>query len=172
MIKTIGAALILGAGTVAGFSMARRLNERCRLLQLWLRIIEIFKAEIYYQSRLLPEVFRRAAVLCDDSMMADVLRKLADSIGYGTSFEIDVVWRDFLHKSSGDMLATGDITILTDLGNYLGGTDREDQGSKLEFCKLALKHNLQLAEAERDRKTGVFRYSGFAVGAVLVLLLL
>lgn len=171
-MKMIGALLILGACSAAGFGMARRLNERCRLLQLWLRIIEIFKAEIYYQSRLLPEVFRRAADLCGDPAMTEELRRLADSIGYGTAFDIGMIWRDFLRKSGGDILATGDIIILTDLGNYLGGTGREDQGSKLEFCKLALKHNLQLAEAERDRKTGLFRYTGFAVGAVLVLLLL
>ena len=172
MFKMIGALFVIGASSLVGFGLGQRLVERCRLLRLWLHALEVLKAEIYYQADLLPEVFRKIARLIDDREMARAFQKSADGISFGAATGIIEIWPDLVARTGSFYLLPSDSLILNELGNYLGGTDRDDQCEKIKLCQSRLQNNLQLAETALRQKLNLFRYAGFAVGTMLVLLLI
>ena len=172
MAKFIGAALVISASSLMGLMAAQGFNRRSRLLRTWLRVMEIFQTEIYQQARFLPEVLERTARLTPDRELADGFISLAAQIQFGAGTGITELWESFLVDSNKGVLARADLQILCELGSYLGSTGREDQLNKIKICKAGLEYNLQLAEEERKKRSGVYRYLGFASGAMLVLWLL
>lgn len=172
MIKTVGAVLIIGTSTLIGFFYAQKFGERCQLLKLWLRILAIFQTEIYCQAQVLPEVFRRTALFIEDRYFANAFTWLASSLEFGSDQDFSEAWRRFLIETGVGVLTKNDLTVLNELGDYLGCTDRRDQLEKIVNCQAKLEQNLKTAENERSKRVGVYRYLGFAMGAVLVLWLL
>jgi stage III sporulation protein AB len=172
MLKIIGAVLIIGISTLAGFFFSQKFSERCHLLKLWLRILEIFQTEIYFQARLLPDVFRRTALSLDDRYFANAFTWLAASLEFGSDEDFGESWRRFLVETGLGILSKNDYLTLNELGNYLGCTDRNDQLAKIKTCRASLEMNLQSAEMEQSKRTGIYRYLGFAMGAIIVLWLI
>jgi stage III sporulation protein AB len=169
MIKLIGAVLIIGISTLTGFFVAQKFEERCQLLKLWLRVLEIFQTEIYFQARLLPDVFRKTASLLDDRYFVNAFTWLASSLEFGSDEDFGEAWRRFLIETGLGILTKNDYLILNELGNYLGSTDRNDQLEKIKACRASLALNLESAEIEQKKRAGVYRYLGFALGAIVVL---
>lgn len=172
MLKIAGALLVVGASSLIGFGLSNRLIGRCRLLKIWLYILEILKVEIYYQDNLLPEVFEKVARGINDPDLASSFHRLARSVTFGSGRQLGEVWRNYPVRTSACFLIQSDSLILNELGDYLGSTDREDQCEKIKRCQALLQNNLNLAEADQRKKLNLFRYLGFAAGAVLVLFLL
>jgi stage III sporulation protein AB len=172
MLKIMGALLVVGASSLIGFGLSNRLTGRCRLLKIWLHILEILKVEIYYQGNLLPEVFARIARGIDDRDLAYGFEKLARSVTFGSGAELKGAWRNYPVQAGSGFLNQSDFLILNELGDYLGSTDREDQCEKIKLCQSRLQNNLNLAETDQHKKLNLFRYLGFATGAVLVLCLI
>ncbi len=172
MGKMIGAFLIIGISTAAGFVYGQKFITRCYILKLWLRIIDIFQTEIYYEARRLPDVFQRAGFLIKDRCFEKAFSKLAESLQFGTSEDFQTNWHLFLRETGEGVFAKEDYLVLTELGNYLGSTNREDQLAKLKTCQASLMVNLQSAECEQRKRTRLYRYLGFAIGAIVVLWLI
>lgn len=171
MTKLSGAILIIGTSTLMGFLMAERLNERSRMLRLLIRLLNIIKTEIGYHSGLLAEVFQKAARLINDPQVALALRKIAENIGFGSDYNITELWKEFLNDQGLNSLSQEDRGVLEELGAYLGSTDREDQMTRIEGACLRLQLNLEAADSEKAKRVRLYRYFGFAAGAVLVCML-
>jgi stage III sporulation protein AB len=172
MVKFMGALLVIGAGFLAGLCFSQRLTERCRLLKIWFHSLEIMKAEIHYQNKLLPEVFQRVALLIGDPCFQAVFKELAGLVEFGSGAELSEVWSKTIAQTGSLSLTKSDYVALHELGNYLGSTDREDQCERIKLCQSRLQNNIQIAEIDRDKKINLYRYLGFAAGALLVLFLL
>jgi stage III sporulation protein AB len=172
MFKTMGALLVMSASIMAGLSYSHRLTERCRLLKVWFQILEIMKAEINYQNNLLPVVFQQVASRIGDPCFQAVFKKSAGLVEFGSGAELSEVWSKTIAQTGSLSLTTSDYAALYELGNYLGSTDREDQCERIKLCQSRLQTNLQIAEIDRDRKKNLYRYLGFAAGALLVLFLI
>jgi stage III sporulation protein AB len=172
MNKIIGAALIIGISTLTGYFFGQKFSERCRLLKLWLRIIDIFETEICFEARRLPEVFQRAAILLGERCFSYAFTWLAASLEFGTDEDFNAAWQRFLNETGLSILHRNDYLALHELGDYLGNTDRRDQLAKLKTCRASLIMNLQSAELEQNKRTRVYRYLGFAMGAIIVLWLI
>lgn len=169
MTSLTGALLIIGAGSALGYLAAHSLRERCRLLQLWIWVVEILKTEICFQSRLLPEVLRRVAELVDDPEIGKAFQELAQAVEYGADLDFTGAWRQFAAAPVWRALKPPERGILRELGAFLGSTGREDQLAKLNSCKSQLEQICQIAEADNRKQAGLYRYLGFAAGAALVL---
>ena len=169
MIKLIGAAMTIGASSLIGFSVAQRYAERCRLLKLWLSILDTLQTEIYFQSQMLPQIFRRIATLNNKDRITESFNEAACRLELGEGFSVAEVWDNLLQDSWLSALSKNDLLLLNELGFYLGATDRADQCEKIKACKARLETNLRYAEDESDKRLGLFRYLGFAVGAGLTL---
>ncbi|HBE80425.1 MAG TPA: hypothetical protein DDW65_21975 [Firmicutes bacterium] len=172
MIKIVGAILIIGISTLAGFFFGQRFSERCSLLKLWLRILDIFQTEIYFEARVLPDIFRRTAVIIKDRYFSNAFNWLAASLEFGSDQDFGEAWQKFLIETGLGILHKEDYLELNELGHYLGITDRNDQLAKIKTCHASLSFNLQAAEVERDKRTRIYRYLGFAMGAIVVLWLI
>jgi len=171
MLKMVGAFLIIGATTLAGFIRADRYRERCRLLNQWLSILTFLKTGIGYQAERLPELFGKVAALVQYQELSRLFRAAAEAVDFGSGRSVDDIWEQLLQDPQWDALHLSDRLILRELGQYLGTTDHRDQVAKINACQERLQQNLNLAEAECHKKVGICRYSGFAVGAAAVLLL-
>lgn len=172
MLKLIGALIVIGTSTLTGFIMAERLNERSRMLRVLIRLLNVLKTEIGYHSGLLAEVFYRAAQMINHPKIAVSLEKIARNIGFGSDFNIAELWEGFLNEKIMVALLKEDIAILKEMGAYLGSTDREDQIQRIETARAGLELNLEMANLDITRRVRLYRYFGFASGAVLVCLLL
>jgi stage III sporulation protein AB len=171
MTKLSGAILIMGTSTLMGFLMAERLNERSRMLRSLIRLLNIIKTEIGYHSGLLTEVFQKAAQLINDPKLALSLAKIAQNIGFGSDYNITQLWEGFINEKEMTVLLKEDRAILKELGLYLGSTDREDQAARIEGARIGLQLNLEGADLDRSKGVRLYRYFGFAAGAVLVCML-
>jgi stage III sporulation protein AB len=170
MISRLGAVLVITASTVWGCLAAQRFTERCRLLQIWIWAVEIIKTEIYFQSQLLPEVFRKVAVMVNDREIARLFAELATTAEYGSPVGFTAGWKVLLAQARWKSLKPPEREILQQLGMFLGGTDRRDQLAKLNAGQVHLEQTLATATTEQRRQVGLYRYLGFAAGATLVLL--
>ena len=171
MMKLLGAVLIIGVSSLGGFIWAEKLSDRCELLKEWLRVLELLQTEIYYQGRLLPEIFRRVSENGSASYLGEMFRKAADQLEFGSGRGVADVWEGLALARSG-LLQAADLRALLELGGYLGSTDRCDQLNKIKACKAHLELQLREAEQKRTMKTSLYRYLGFALGAAVVLWLL
>ena len=169
MISWMGGLLVIGASSVIGLLLACPYTERCRLLKIWEWVVEILKTEIHFQSRRMPEIFRRVGQLMDDPELEREFIALGSALEYGSDQGLETAWDGFLAQAAWRDLKSDDREILQQLGVFLGATDRKDQLAKLDSCKTRLERQLQSAETARRKQAGVCRYLGFAAGAVLVL---
>ena len=118
---------------------------------------------------MLPDVFRRTASLLDDRYFTNAFTWLATSLEFGSDEDFGEAWQRFLIETGLGILSKSDYLTLHELGNYLGSTDRKDQLEKIKTCRAGLAMNLQSAEIEQSKRTGIYRYLGFAMGAIIVL---
>lgn len=172
MSKLIGALLIIGTSTLTGAIIAERLLERSRLLRVLLRLLNVLKTEIGFHSRLLGDVFHKAAQVVNHRDMTISLEKIAKNIGFGSDYDLAELWEGFINENEMSALLTEDKVILKELGVYLGSTDREDQTARIETARIRLESNLEIADFNIARRVKLYRYFGFAAGAVLVCMLL
>jgi stage III sporulation protein AB len=169
MVNRIGAVLIIGASSAWGCLAAHRFTERCRLLRVWIWVLEIVKTEIYFQARLLPEVLQKVATLVNDREIGNLFRQLAASVEYGAVVGWTDGWRELLVAACWKSLKPAEKEVLQQLGLFLGSTDRQDQLAKLNTAKFNLEQLLLAATTEERKQVGLYRYLGFAAGAMLVL---
>lgn len=171
-MRWMGALLIIGATTAAGFIRAGRYTERCRLLEQWLSILTFLRTGIGYQAERLPQLFEKVAALARYPEIARIFRKAAKAVDFGSGNSVSDIWEQLLQEPEWDALHLSDRLILSELGQYLGATDYRDQVAKISACQERLRQNLNLAETESRKKVGICRYVGFVAGAAAVLLLL
>jgi stage III sporulation protein AB len=171
MIKAWGAFLVIGAATVWGYLAAVRFCERCRLLRIWIWIFEIMKTEIFYQSRLLPEILQKVAGQAGKAEIGRLFRELAADVTYGSAVVWTEAWRKLLAAPRWQNLKEPEREVLEQLGLFLGSTERQDQLEKLNGAKHSLEQILLTATADERKQVGLYRYLGFAIGVMLVLVI-
>ncbi len=164
--------MVIAASSLTGLLMAERLAERCRKLRQWLQILELLQTEIYYHNDLLPEVLARIAATVPDRFLADRLTQLAQQLSFGSEYSVAEAWTILTEQLTAAGMHPADCRILQELGQYLGSTERTDQMQKIKACQNRLEGNLARAEQEMERRTRIYRYLGFAAGAIIVLWLI
>ena len=172
MGKMLGIAIVMGVSSLGGFLLGERLAERCRMLRLWLRILELLKTEIFYHNFRLPEILMRIASTVRERTVASGFEQMAQRIAYGSECGVQEAWEALIEESGHRFLSRDDCEALTVLGYYLGNTDREDQAQKIASTRSWLEANLSEAELVAGKRIRLYRYLGFATGAMVVLLMI
>jgi stage III sporulation protein AB len=173
MNKLLGASLIIGASSLGGLLLSERLTERCRTIRNWIYVLEMLETEIFYQNYRLPEIFGRVGALLPNRTLGRAFEDLAMKVEFGSEQGVAAAWNGLLNDlGSAGRLERPERAVLEEFGLYLGATDREDQVRKIRGCRSRLESNLELAEIKAKQRTGLYRYFGFAAGAVVALWLL
>lgn len=170
MWKIAGAALVLSACSIAGFSLANQLRSRTReLADLQFGLI-LLEAEIRHGSTPLPEALES---LLDQvspqvgNLFNIVRRKLVS----GSSFSGGQAWTMALDEwSSTTNLEKKDLKILEKLSPGLGMAPMDEQLKRIHMVIQRLAA-AELEARDQQLKNGkLWSYSGVLVGMVLALI--
>ncbi|MBB6730532.1 stage III sporulation protein SpoIIIAB [Cohnella zeiphila] len=172
MLKLIGAALVLFAGTMIGFVQAARFAERPRQIRHLLHALQRLETEIGYGQTPLPDALRRMALVLPpplSGMFADIAGELRSERGGTVSESWERVLSDNWSSTS---MRAGEKEAMLRLGASLGGSGKEDQLKHVRLAMLQLQDEESAAREEQQRYEKLSRSLGVLGAALVVILML
>ncbi|MGO4544321.1 stage III sporulation protein SpoIIIAB [Paenibacillus sp. 2TAB23] len=171
MIKLIGAALILFAGTIIGFQQAARYADRPRQLRQLAHALQRLETEIGYGHTPLPEALERTASATPEPLAA-IFRRAAAGVWETESFSFRDSWEQAI-KQQWDMTAMrkNEQSVLIRLGSTLGISDKEDQLKHIHLALLQLKSEEDTAREDQGRYEKMWKSLGLLIAVLVVILM-
>jgi len=172
MIKAIGCLTILVASTICGFMYGERFKKRVRQLNEFERAINQLQDEIEYTHTPLPEALESVA----NKSVSPINKvfNMTSQILY--SGEVDSVYdsfkKTFLDDSIRLSLDTDDISVILDLAKTLGTSDIDGHKRIFSLVRGNLKKRISIAEEAMKKNLKMYRYLGFTIGAMIVIVLI
>jgi stage III sporulation protein AB len=169
MIKIIGCLLILGASTIAGFVFSESFKRRLKQLNEIERAIGQLENEIEYTYTPLPEALESVAQK-SELPISNVFLKASELLN---SNNVETVYEAFniCFKEESVDLNPDDINVVLDLSKSLGNSDIEGHKKIFSLAKGNLKKRIALAEEAKSKNVKMYRYLGFSIGAMIVIVL-
>lgn len=172
MLKLLGCSMILGGTTAVGFLYGETFKKRVQQLNELERVIMQLQNEITYVYTPLPEAFMKIA----QKSREPVNHILEDASEFLISNNVDNVYEAFkkaLIKNRDKLyLNEDDINILLDLTKNIGESDVYSQSNIFNLTLTNIKKQIKGAELIKNKNLKMYRYLGFSLGAVLVIILL
>ncbi|NLK52690.1 MAG: stage III sporulation protein AB [Syntrophomonadaceae bacterium] len=171
MLKLFGALLVVITGGFIGFGIA----EKYRLRPLQLRAIQsslmMLQTEISYTATPLPEALNRVAARCEFSakeLFAETARGLQKKQGLTAS----EAWAStLLNWQKKTVLKPGELSILHNLGEVLGTSEREEQIKHLLLAREQLHEEEVKAEKDRSKNETMWKYAGLLISLLIVVII-
>jgi stage III sporulation protein AB len=172
MLKLLGAALILFAGTAFGFYKASRYARRPRELRHLAHALTTLETEIVFGVTPLPAALARVASAVPrplSDLFHSAAERLREQRGERSA---DDCWKEAVEREwPKTALQRTERETLLSLGASLGVTDREDQAKHIRLCIAQLQAEELTARDEQARYEKMWRSLG-ALGAALVVILM
>lgn len=172
MIKTIGCLMILGASTIGGLIYSEGFKKRVRQLNEFERAIGQLQSEIEYTYTPLPEALSNVS-LKSEAPINKIFMK-ASKLLY--SNKVETVYEAFQRCfNDGDIflnLNKEDISVILDLSKSLGESDIEAHKKFFSLAKNNIKKRISIAETVANKNVRMYRYLGFSIGAMIVIVLI
>lgn len=171
MIKILGCMIVLITSTLAGFVYAEKFKNRVRELNEIEVCIYQLRNEIIYTHTPLVEALTDVANKTNEPLnsffkviSSNLLSKNCDSVyeAFKNAFEI---------CSENMTSIKEDKLIILNLSKSLGETDIDGQISVFELTIENLKKQIKGAEEIMKKNVKMYRYLGFCIGAMLVIML-
>jgi stage III sporulation protein AB len=171
MIRWLGAALVLFAGTMIGFIQAARYAERPRQIRHLIHALQRLETEIGFGSTPLPEALARIA----QALPAPLSELFADAAGQleeGRGETVQVCWeRAVTERWPATAMRQGEREAMLRLGASLGGSGKEDQQKHIRLAMAHLQAEEAAAREDQQRYEKLSRSLG-VLGAALVVILM
>ncbi|MCI3920175.1 stage III sporulation protein AB [Paenibacillus sp. TRM 82003] len=172
MLKWIGAALILFAGTAYGFAQASRYAKRPKELRQLASALLTLESEIVYGVTPLPAAMQRVASAAGrpvDRLFREAAERMQGrdaerTAGDCWSEAVDAAWPRLTLQAS-------EKASLLSLAPTLGLTDRDDQAKHLRLAVAQLRAEEESAREEQRRYGSMWKSLG-ALSAALVVILM
>lgn len=169
--RLLGAAMIVTASSSWGWRAAARLEARPQQLRALMSMLEMLETDISYGGVPLPVALRRIGRTLPEPA-GPLARDTAARLGGPRPVPVAEAWRLAVDGAAPrSALQAADWTIMTDLGEVLGASDREDQVRHLRLAHARLGQAIAPAEEEARRLGRVWRSLGLFGGLGLVLAL-
>lgn len=171
MVKWIGALLFIGATTLAGFEMSRRLNARPKQIRQVKNALQILEAEILYSQLPLPEAFLTIAKQIPQPSRS-FFQSLGDTL-HENNKDLYTVWNNQVNallKTSS--LSDNEGEILRQFGRTLGQHDFDQQQKHIHLTINHLDRELEEARDNQYRYGKMAKSLGLLCGLFIVLLLI
>lgn len=171
-LKFIGCLLVLIGCTLIGFFMGENLKKRFVQLKEIEQALYQLQGEIIYSHSALPEIFTNVSIKANkpiSQLFKDVAKLLQENKvnsvyeAFKESFNINKV---FLNINESD------IGILMDLSKSLGESDIEGQKNIINLTIKSIRSQLDEAEKSIKNNIKMYRYLGFSLGAILVIMII
>jgi len=172
MLKIIGAGLVVAACGLAGSMVAGNYARRPVELRTLQGALQGLETEITFAATPLPEAWERVGRQTAHPVGAIFIRAREALEGQDGCSAAEA-WRQGLEDAYHDTALTRqDLEILSDLGNCLGISYRDDQVKHLQLARENLKRQEAAAREEAARQVKTWRYFGVLGGLVVALLLI
>lgn len=170
-MRWIGALLLIGTTTLAGFEISRKLNDRPKQIRQIKNALQILEAEILYSQLSLQDAFQTIAKQIPDPIKS-FFYNLSESLNEG-NVDLYHVWDNHVTKLVQESSLSGnEKEILKQFGRTLGQHDFDQQQKHI---RLTINHMDRELEEARDNQ---YKYSkmakslGLLCGLFIVLLLI
>lgn len=169
--KLIGSLLVLSASTFGGFLLAEGFRKRVSQLNELQRTIYQLQNEILYTHTILPQAFLNIS-----KKSKKPISELYQLISHTLLFnEVDNVYEAFKYAVDNYKnelnISVEDINVFLDFGKSLGTSDLEGQKSIFSLTIENLKKQIKNAEELKIKNIKMYRYLGFSIGALIVIML-
>lgn len=171
ILKFIGCILILTASTTAGFLYSDNFKKRVSQLNELQRCLHQLQNEILYTYTPLTESFFNVSIKSKypiryifEDASESLITNRANSVYEAMKAAIDNNIGNFNIKKE-------DFDILLDLSKSLGESDVDGQKSVFNLTIENIKKQINEAEEIMKKNVKLFRYLGFTIGAMLVILI-
>ncbi|MFL0251571.1 stage III sporulation protein SpoIIIAB [Clostridium neuense] len=171
MIKIFGCMIVLITSTLAGFIYAEKFKNRVKELNEIEACIYQLRNEIIYTHTPLVEALMSVADKTNEPLNS--FFKIISSNLLGRNFDsVYDAFKSAFKICSGDMnIIKEDKLIILNLSKSLGETDIDGQIAVFELTIENLKKQIKNAEEIMKKSVKMYRYLGFCVGAMLVIML-
>lgn len=171
MFKFLGCLMILCASTGIGFTYGEGLKRRVKELNEVQRCVHQLQNEIIYTHTPLPEAIMNVSIK-SITPIKEVFKEISDLL---EANEVDNVYEAFSNilKNKKDKmnLKKEDINTLLDLSKTLGESDIDGQKRMFSLTLENIKKQIKSSEESMNKNIKMYRYLGFSLGAMLVIIL-
>lgn len=172
MLKLLGALMVIFSCSLMGMTVASNYRRRPGEIRALQNALQLLETEISYGATPLPDALTYVAERCDrrvSPLFGGTGRELLTMRGKTAREAWAMALEEYYPRSA---LNRSDRTVLLELGNSLGISDREDQIKHLALAREQLKLEQAKAEEDSARNTRVYHYLGFLGGLTVVLILI
>ncbi|AYD40600.1 stage III sporulation protein SpoAB [Clostridium fermenticellae] len=172
MIRILGCSMILGASTAIGYMYGENLKKRTRELKEIERCIIQLQNEIVYTHTPLPE-----AIMTVSKKSFGGVKKIFEDISKLLMLnKVDSVYEAFNKVIDDEKkylnLKDEDLYILLDMSKTLGESDIQGQKKMFLLTLNNFKSQIEISENLMNSNVKMYRYLGFALGAMTVIVLI
>lgn len=171
MLKLVGAVLVIGAGTLAGFYQAQQFAARPRQLRELILALQRLETEIGYGYTPLPDALERIG-----ASLREPLQSLFGRAAQYMRPDYGLSARDSIQKALGEhwkrtSMKNAEREVLEQLSGVLGTSDRQDQMKHIALAALQLKHEEAAAREDQAKYEKMSKSLGLLIGALIVILI-
>ncbi|WP_138493042.1 stage III sporulation protein SpoIIIAB [Paenibacillus pinistramenti] len=171
MIKLLGAAMVILAGTLAGWIQARRFAVRPQEIRRLILSLQRLDTEIGYGFIPLPEALRRIG-----AQSREPLNRLYNEAAEAMEAPRNWTAQDSLHYALQEnwkftSMKAQEREVLHQLAFTLGTSDRANQKTHIQSAVKALEAEEAQALEEQARYEKMCRSLGLLIGAFIVILI-
>lgn len=171
MIKIIGAILTILSSSLIGYIYGENLKKRMNNLKELERAMYQLKNEIMYGHALLENAFLSVAHSCK-SPVNKVFYNISNLLKEGYCIDVyDAFYKSFYENHSLE-LTKEDIEVFLNFSKTLGELNLGGQEEMFDLTILYLEKSIKDSEENLKKNLKMYRYLGFSIGAMVVLVLI
>ena len=166
MLKLMGAIMIVGACSLMGISINRRLCDRIKILQELLSILQEIKAEIVFRAAPIPAILRNFADK-PSNFTAQYFKSICENLqmfGLQSAAELS------LHELRKLPLTETDLHELQKVFRSIGRYDTPTQVEAISRTISSLEYQLTDARLQQSQKGRLYQAVGVSCGIALALI--
>lgn len=172
MIKFLGAIIVLLSSSLTGYLYGENLRHRVENLKEFQRTIYYLKNEITYNHSLLYN----ALITVSENAKKPVSSTLKEIAALLNENACDSVYDAFdkIFKKNKDKLKFNkdDIAIFLNLSKTLGEISLDGQEDMFDLVTINLSEDIDNAEEYLKKNLKMYRYLGFTIGAMVIIILI
>ncbi|GAA0458022.1 stage III sporulation protein SpoIIIAB [Alkalibacillus silvisoli] len=168
-MKWVGAIMILFTCTWVGIDIAKNYAKRPKEIRELLQALQIMEAEIVYAQEPIHRVLSYVSKQLSPPVTY-IFYDLAEQLMLGDT-TLQVLWEQIItNQWRNTAMKSKEKEILMQFGQSLGLHNVEQQQKQIQLAKVHLQHELEDAQEEEKRFSGMFRTLGFLSGLLFVLI--
>lgn len=172
IFKIIISTLIIGLSALVGYIISLNYDLRIKQLSAFIFSLKIMEAEMNYSKSYLYDIVQKLS-FNSDKIVADLYNQVCSGLKNNDGKEFTDIWNDSVERAlESSSLTQADIRLIKDFGKSIGKMDLKNQEKIYDY--FLKRFDLQLTDAteEKNKKSRVYKNLGFAIGIMVVVVLI